>query len=57
MSSPAFPQYSNITLGEFGAPLMASPSNRPMMKLPGRTLHAMGAASSSGGDMGSAGSG
>ena len=49
MSASGFPQYPNVPLGEFGAPLTASPSNRPMMKLPERALHALDAASASGG--------
>ena len=40
----AFPQFNNIQTGDFGAPLTASPSNRPMMKLPERAAHALAAA-------------
>jgi hypothetical protein len=55
MPSSAFPQYPNVSLGEFDAPLTASPSNRPMMKLPERALHARGVAAGSSGDLGGSG--
>lgn len=55
MPSSAFPQYPNVALGEFGAPLTASPSNRPMMKLPERALHARGVAAVSSSDLGGSG--
>lgn len=42
-SSGVFPQFSHMPMGEFGAPLTASPSNRPMMKLPERASHGLGA--------------
>lgn len=43
-----FPQYNNVSLGEYGAPLTASPSNRPMMKLPERASHRVGGAAGGG---------
>lgn len=51
----SFPQYNNVPLGDFGAPLTASPSNRPMMRLPERASHRGGGAVGSGSEAGNNG--